>query len=248
MKNSLRSIASIFAMTALLGSAWAAGPVLINVDAENPPFMSAVGGKASGVYPAVISAAFAKLNLPVTIEAKPWKRALAEIDEAKGGVGGIYKNDERAAKYDFSEPILTENVAVYFNKTKPIDFKSVADLHGKKVGVIRGWSYGDAFDGAKKGGKLTAEEVPSDKANFLKLAEGRLDAVLAIEESGKAIITAEKLTSVDQAKVFLASNKAHLAFNKSAKQTELLAKFSKVITDMKQDGSLDKIVLQELSK
>jgi polar amino acid transport system substrate-binding protein len=248
MKTTLKSLASVVAMAAFFGSAWAADPVLVNVDAENPPFMSAVGGKASGVYPAVISAAFAKFNQPVSIEAKPWKRALAEIDEAKGGVGGIYKNDERAAKYDFSEPILTENTAVYFDKAKPIDFKTVADLHGKKVGIIRGWSYGDAFDAAKKDGKLTVEEVPNDKSNFLKLAEGRLDAVLAIEEAGKAIVAAEKLASIDQGKAFLASNKAHLAFNKSAKQTDLLAKFSKAIGEMKQDGSLDKIVLKELSK
>ena len=82
----------------------------------------------------------------------------------------------------------------------------------------------------------------------MKLAEGRLDAVLAIEESGKAAIAAAKLGNVDQAKTFLASNRAHLAFAKSAKQTELLGKFNKAIAAMKPDGSLDKIVLQELAK
>ena len=188
------------------------------------------------------------MNVPAKFEAKPWKRALSEMDEGKGGVGGIYKNDERAQKYDFSEPILTENTAVYFNKGKPIDFKAVADLYGKRVGVIRGWSYGDAFDAARKDGKISVEEVPNDKANFLKLADGRLDAVLAIEEAGKSIIASEKLTAIDQGKTFLASNKAHLAFNKSSKQVELLASFSKVIAGMRQDGSLDKIVLKELSK
>ena len=248
MKSSIKSLIAALAGATLISSAWAADPVLVNVDAENPPFMSAQGGKATGVYPAVIAAAFSKINIPINLEAKPWKRALTEIDEAKAGLGGIYKNDERAAKYDFSEPILTENTAVYFNKTKPIDFKTVADLYGKRIGVIRGWSYGDAFDAAKKDGKVTAEEVTNDKANFLKLADGRLDAVLAIDEAGKSVISAEKLTSIDQCKTFLASNKAHLAFGKSAKQTELLVKFSKAIAEMKQDGSLDKIVLKELSK
>ena len=248
MKTVVKSLVSVLAGAALLGSAWAADTVAINVDAENPPFMSAQGGKPIGVYPAVLAAAFAKMNVPMTLDAKPWKRALAEMDDAKAGVGGIYKNDERAAKYDFSEPILTENTAVYFNKAKPIEFKTVADLHGKRVGVIRGWSYGDLFDAARKEGKITVEEVQNDKTNLLKLVEGRLDAVLAIEEAGKSVIAAEKLTNIDQGKAFLASNKAHLAFNKSAKQTDLLAKFSKAIADMKQDGTLDKIVLKELAK
>ena len=248
MKTLNKLVVGVMAGALLVGTAWGADPVLVLVDAENPPFMFAQDGKAAGVYPAVIAAAFAKMNVPAKFEAKPWKRALAEMDEGKGGVGGIYKNDERAKKYDFSEPILTENTAVYFSKSKVIDFKTVADLHGKKVGVIRGWSYGDAFDAARKDGKVSVEEVPNDKANFLKLADGRLDAVLAIEEAGKAIIASEKLASVDQGKTFLASNKAHLAFNKSSKQVELLAGFSKAIAGMQQDGSLEKIVLKELSK
>lgn len=243
----MRTMAGVLCGLAL-SCAWAADPVVVSVDAENPPFMFGKDGKAAGIYPQIISLAFAKLGVPVTLEAKPWKRALAEIDEGKAGVGGIYKNDERAQKYDFSEPILTENTAVYFNKSKPVDFKSVADLKGKRVGVIRGWSYGDEFDAARKAGSITADEVTSDKVNFQKLAEGRVDVVLAIEEAGKAVIKAEKLSAVEQGKVFLASNKAHLAFAKSAKQTELLAKFNKVIADMKQDGTLEKVMVTELSK
>jgi polar amino acid transport system substrate-binding protein len=92
------------------------------------------------------------------------------------------------------------------------------------------------------------EEVPNDAANFKKLVAGRLDAVLAIEEAGKSIVSSENLTGVEQGKVFLASNKAHLAFNKTANQSELLTNFNKTLAAMKKDGSLDTIVLKELSK
>ena len=244
----LKSLLAVFCGYFIMGTTTAAESVLINFDAENPPFMFSKGGKAVGVYPAVIAAAMSKIGIPVTLEAKPWKRALAEMDEGKSGVGGIYKNNERVQKYDFSEPILAENTAVYFNKAKPIDFKTIADLSGKRIGVIRGWSYGDAFDAARKAGSFSVEEVTSDRANLMKLTEGRLDAVLAIEEAGKAAIATATLTNIGQSKAYVASNKAHLAFSKSAKQTELLARFSKAIDSMKQDGSLDRIVLQELAK
>ena len=248
MTGTLKSLTAVLCGSVIAASVNAADQVLINVDAENPPFMFIREGKVSGVYPAVIVATMKKAGIAVTLEAKPWKRALAEIDEGKAGVGGIYRTAERAQKYDFSDPILTENIAVYFNRSKPIEFKALTDLNGKKVGVIRGWSYGDAFDAARNAGAISVEEVTSDRANLMKLAEGRLDAVLAIEESGKAAIAAAKLGNIDQAKTFLASNRAHLAFAKSAKQTELLGKFNKAIAAMKQDGSLDKIVLQELAK
>ena len=243
-----QSIIAMWASVVCLTSAWGADPVRINVDAQNPPFMSARDGKPSGVYPALLVAAFARIKQPLTLEVKPWKRALLELDEGKAGVAGIYKNDERAAKYDFSEPILAENTVVYFNKAKPIDFKTLADLDGKRVGVIRGWSYGNAFDAARKSGRIKTEDVPNDQSNFLKLARGRLDAVLAVEEAGKSIIAQEKLGNIGHSQIFLASNQAHLAFNKTAKQTDLLARFSKTIAEMKQDGTLDEIVRSELAK
>ena len=250
MKNSRLAllVAALVGSTFFAGGpCWAADPVLVNIDAENPPFMFASGGKPAGVYPAVITAAFAKMNVSVKIEAKPWKRAIAEMDEGKAGVGGIYKNEERAKKYDYSGPVLSENLAVYSHKDKPVEYKTIADLYGKKVGVIGGWSYGDEFDAAKKSGKLSVDEVNSDEKNLRKLDEGRLDAVIAVEDSAKPIISSRKLGNVIQAKQLLASNKSYLAFNKSANQTALLEQFSKAITSMRDDGSLNKIVAEALS-
>ncbi len=248
MKRMIRALLASVACAALSGSVSATEPVLINVDAENPPFMFSRSSKAAGVYPAVIAAAFVRLDVPVRLEAKPWKRALIEIDRSRAGLGGLYKTEERKLKYDFSEPILTENLAVYFNRDKPINFRTVDDLIGKKVGVILGWSYGSAFDAARKDARVAVEEVPNDRANFLKLAAGRLDAVVAIDEAGKAIIAAEKLNGIEQGKTFLAFNTAHLAFNKSALQGELLARFNKALAGMKKEGLLDRIVVDELSR
>lgn len=231
-----------------LQSACAQDKLLVNVDAENAPFMYVKDGKVEGIYPAVIVAAFARMKIPVEVSGKPWKRTLSEIDEGKAGVAGIYKNDERLKKYDYSEPIMNENIAVYYNKSKPIPYSKVADLHGKKIGVIRGWIYSDGFDKAKQAGQLTVDEVNGDTQNFEKLNAGRLDAALAIEQSGAALIKSGKYPNVEGAKTFLDTNQGHLAFNKSAKQADTISKFNQVVADMKKDGSLDKIVAQELAK
>ena len=112
------------------------------------------------------------------------------------GIGGLYKNAERLARYDFSDPIHVENIAVHYRRAKPVDFRMVADLYGKRVGVLRGWSYGGTFDAASQSGWIATEEVSSDRSNFLKLMDGRLDAVLAIAESGtRAAISTTRRTS-----------------------------------------------------
>ena len=247
--NKIRKIlAAVMVCFASLSRCLAADPVLVNVDIGNPPFMYVKEGKAAGIYPAIIAAAFARMGVPVTIEAKPWKRAIAEVEEGKAGIGDFYKNEERIKKYDFSEPILSENFAVFFNKKNPVNFRTLADFDGKKVGVIRGWSYGDAFDAARRNNRFIIYEVSSDSANLGMLHLGRLDVAVAVEESGQEEMAASKLTDIEQSRTYLISNKGHLAFAKTARKTELLANFSKTIATMKTDGSLDKIVLKELSK
>ena len=222
--------------------------IVIDVDADNPPFMFSRGGYALGLYPALLRSALGRCHPNVRVEARPWKRAFVEIDKAQAGVGGLYKNAERLAKYDFSDPIYAENIAVYYRRARPLVFHSVTDLYGKTVGVLRGWTYGDVFDAAVRAGSIVVEEVSSDRSNFLKLKDGRVDAVLAVEESGKVNLAAPEIFGIDQAPTYLASYPVHLAFNKRAAKTELLACFNKALLDMKRDGSFDRIVREELGR
>ena len=230
------------------GSEAARPVIVVDVDAENPPFMYSRAGYAVGLYPAVIRAALGRCHDNVRVQAKPWRRAFVEIDKAQAGVGGLYKNAERLAKYDFSEPIYVENIAVFYRTVRPFDFRTVADLYGKRVGVLRGWSYGDDFDVAKRNGSIATEEVSSDRSNFLKLTDGRLDAVLAIEESGQAAMAASGLHGIEQANAYLASYPVYLAFSKKAAKSDLLACFNKALAGMKQDGAFERIVGQELGR
>jgi len=220
----------------------------VMLDTSNPPFMYGAEGKVLGVYPAILAEAFKKMGVPLEMEAVPWKRAIAAIDEGKAGVGGIYKNEERLKKYDYSDKLFDEVIQVYVRKGAEFAFSGVPSLIGKKVGVLRGWSYGDDFDAAAKAGKIITDEAEGDAQNFAKLAAGRIDAVLAIRESGDI-----NMASPDMAKAVaalptpLSSSPSFLAFNKSAKKTDVLAKFNAAIAQMKADGSLDALVKSILS-
>lgn len=228
--------------------AHAADPVAVCVDAENPPFMSSVAGKAAGLYPALITEAFQTNKLAVQLDAKPWKRCIADMDDARTGVGGIYKNEERLKKYDFSEPIFVERMAVFSNKGRKLEFSGVPTLIGKRVGVMRGWSYGDEFDKAVKEGKITVEEVNSDAQNFQKLSAGRIDAVLAIDEAGATVLKGGHHPDIEKSAKYLFENPTFLAFHKSANQADALSRFNKAIDDMRKNGKLGKIATSELSK
>jgi polar amino acid transport system substrate-binding protein len=182
------------------------------------------------------------------MDASPWKRCIADIDDGSVGVGGIYKNEERLHKYDFSDAIFSERMAVYFHTTTPLNFLGVDSLMRKRVGVVCGWSYGDGFDKAVKDGKITVEEVAADAQNFQKLAAGRIDTVLAIEEAGAALLKGGKWTAVRKSPHYLFENPTYLAFNKSAAQLDTLSKFNKAVSSMKKSGQIQRIASEELSR
>ena len=216
---------------------------IVAVDQANPPFMYDNDGQAGGIYPALVQEAFRRMGEDVQIPTLPWKRAINEANAGACGIAGIYKNGERLKVLEFSDKLYDEVVIVYVAKGKTFPSDGVRGLYGKAVGVLRGWSYGDEFDAAVKSGKIRAEEVSGDLQNFQKLVAGRLDAVLVNRESAKIIVSSGGIKDrVDaSAAPFLASS-TYLAFAKSARKTDLIARFNAALREMHADGSFDRIV------
>jgi len=224
-------------------AAGVSGQVTIAFDQADPPFMYQKGDSPAGLYPSLFKEAFSRMGISATLVAVPWKRALDGADSGANGVGGIYQNTERLAKYDFSAPYYEERVAVYGPRNKGASFTTMEDLYGKTVGVISGWSYGDEFDNAVKTGKIKTDAGDGDNTNFAKLSAGRVDFVLAIVESGDAAVKTQGLAdSLSRFQKLLTVNKVYLVFNKSTNQKDLLAAFDKTMLAMKTDGSFQKIV------
>lgn len=214
--------------------------IQIAVDSENPPFMFQKNNSAEGLYPRLIKKLFANLPYDVKIEALPWKRALYLLDEGKVAVAGIYKNNERLKKYEYTDQIFVEKILIYAQKNKAIHFDSITDLKNYKIGVIRGWSYGQEFDDAVTRGLISIEENNSDQLNFKKLVIGRLDAVIAVEESAKlALKRSEFAASVRALDKPLTVNATYIAFKKQNTNNALIKAINQQIKiiDIKTIGS-----------
>lgn len=224
----------------------AAEPSVVGVDANNPPFMYAEAGQAAGLYPVLLRALFAQAGLVLKLEAKPWKRCLQDTDEGRAGTGGIYKNEERLRKYDFSEALFVERMAVYHHRSRPLVFDGLESLYGKRVGVARGWSYGDSFDKAARENLIHTEEVSADAQNFQKLASNRVDAVLAIEEAGAAQLAQPGLQGIVKSPRYLFENPTYLAFAKSAQQGATLAAINRALDTLRRQGRLEALAAQVL--
>lgn len=242
---------AIAILICLLGisHSYATKPVHIAVDYANPPFMYEMEGKAAGLYPAITEALFQYIQVPVAIKALPWKRALMEADKGDMGIAGIYKTKERLKKYDYSHEIFKEKLVIFILKENAFPFKNIRDLRGKKIGVIRGWSYGDEFDAARKEGLFQTEETKADDQNFGKLVKNRIDCVLAIEESGQQLLAQpiykEKIIQLNQP---VTVNATYIIFPKKAKQKALISKIDAALDKMKATEEYNVLVQKVFSQ
>lgn len=240
----------------LLGLWWSSislAHIQIGVDAGNPPFMYAEedhGATAQGLYPALIRAVFSRMQQPVILNALPWKRALLAAKQQGEGIGGIYMNGERLQWLTFSAPLFEEQIVVYTLRPvsgHALDVRRLADLYGLRVGVIDHWFYSDEFSAATRSGLIKAQPVSSDRINLRKLQAGRVDAVLAIRQSGDQILqTLPQSSLIFRSSQPLFSNKAYLAFPRQSHADELLQRFDRTLQAMREDGSYAQIVNHEL--
>lgn len=218
-------------------------PVRIAVDAQNPPFMYADRqGRPRGVYPVMLRAIFAELALPLELLPLPWVRALTGLDRGEHGVGGLFANQERLAKYDYGQPLLVETVRLYVRRGGLRQFAGLQDLKGLRVGALRGWSYGDEFDKARKDGLFQVEVVSTDKQNFGKLERDYLDAVLTVEQTGDAVLAEGDFPSVRMVANPITENPSYLAFHKSTGQQDLLARVDTVVARLRASGEHARLV------
>jgi polar amino acid transport system substrate-binding protein len=240
-------VCALFALALGAMAGLAQAETIIAIDHANPPFMYQRDGQPKGLYPVLVQGVFKHAGIAVSIQAMPWKRALMKAENAQSGIAGIYKTAQRAEIFDYSQPIFEEKLIVYVRQDKAFQFTQVSDLYGKRVGVIRGWSYTEALDEAIKSGSIAASENVSDEANFKKLASGRLDAVIAIELSGQQIIQQLQLANMLALQPALSINPTYLIFAKKAQQQALLQRFDQSLAEMAADGSLAELVQQAIS-
>ena len=177
----LGSIASLWAAR----GAWAdaAEPILsfaFDQDAF-PTQYSLRAGTSAGVYPAIVAELCRTAGLPVSNLAAPFKRVVAGYITGGFAGGALVQTPERLAASLYTRPYYVERLRPYFARKGAAPVRSVADLAGMRVGVIRGWAYGQAFDEARRKGLFQAEEVATGFQNFMKLQRGRLDCAVETE-------------------------------------------------------------------
>jgi len=234
----------------LLTQAMAQAPLNL-VIFDYAPYNYEEGGDAEGFATDIVRETFRRMEIPVSITAVPWARGILKMK--KGTVDGIftiYRKAEREKFADFSEEVLVvELVSLFVLADSPITFDGdlVTLLKQYQFGTVRGYSYGKAFDEARKleGIKKPTETATSEQ-NVLKLLKKRYS--IMVNDKYVALDILRRLNKTERVKELIPSVQevpAYLAFSKASKYPnlrEIRTNFDAALRQMKVDGTYDQII------
>jgi len=211
-----------------------------------PPFYQVKNGTASGIAVDLAKELFSRLDRQYALSIYPLKRTLSMLENGQADcVIILIKTPQRQKFLRFTEPIVTARGLIWSSTERakhPIHFETLQDLRRYKIGITRGYSYGQDFDNFLQ--SMNVETANSDYSNLLKLLEHRIDIFPGNELVVQSLINQHP----ELRNKFLRSSKTffewdlRIAISRKSHLVEHLPEIEAVLADLKREGVVDEII------
>lgn len=221
-----------------------------SIDDWGPNEFMGEDGKPTGFHIDLIQMAAKQLNVNVEFVSMPWKRALKTIEQ--GNVDAISYtifSPERTSYliYDEDNAISIGSTRFAYLKGNDFDYDGTLEsVKDRKIGVIRGYSYGKKFDRNKLNNLVN---VNTEEQLLLMLLEKRVDLILVnIDHLKYKYSHWPEFSSVTSMDIASDSYDIFLAFSKKRGHEKLAKRFSEVIPKIRNSKKYQQIVQSYYSK
>ena len=237
---------------ALATTVSAQSPSVVVATLEWPPYVSE-NLPQSGAVGAVVEKIFAVAGYGLDIRFVPWNRAiaLAENDDVVVAYFPGYSCDH-AEGFTASSPVGSGPLGLIERRAAPIAWSSLDDLAAQdlKLGVVKGYKNGAAFDARVAAGELTTFAARDDETNLLQLVYGRVDAVVMDPRVMQLLMTtsAKLIPSVGTLavnKTLLDSQTMYVCFSDASKGDDLRAVFDEAAKTIDPEAVIDAYMREE---
>ncbi len=209
---------------------------------DYPPYEYMDNGVTSGIDADIIREVCQRLEIVPEFKEYPWKRALRYVKEGRAdAIFSLFKTPDREKfLYYPALSINTEKNILFTLKENDYSVNRLSDLKDKTVGMVAGNSYGAEFDACE----WIKKDIVSDVELLLKKqARGRTDFSVINELVGMHIVRKLGLDSkIRKLNYVVGEGPLYVAFSKAKgkKSRELADKFSAVLSQLKEEGFLQK--------
>jgi polar amino acid transport system substrate-binding protein len=154
---------------------------------EYPPYSSQQLADGGSIVE-LTRRAFATQGYTPQIDFLPWARVRAELRQGSyQGALALWPQEIKEENLTASRPLFYSQLGLFVRRRDPQPFGELADLHGRRVGIVRGYGYPPRlFESG-----LAAEEAVDDISNLRKLAAKRFDLVLLERIVGEYLVAGD---------------------------------------------------------
>jgi polar amino acid transport system substrate-binding protein len=198
----------------------------------------------TGLSIEVVREALATQGLSLTVSVLPWVRA--ELAVREGTIDLLpdtWMTADRARDYLYSDPYLVTEIRFLKRKGDPFEYTGLSSLRGKRVGIIRGYGYDEAFLFDPGFQRIEANDF---LANIRNLLAGRID--LTLEEPFVAAALLKKTDPALLAQVQFVQNphalrKIHVVVGfRNPRAREIVDAFNRGLSLLTANGRLAEIL------
>lgn len=244
------SLVFLFSMILLVTPcASAQRPLVIGYNQDLAPsfYWSEDGEK--GIDAEILAELFRRSSLTSSIRLLPWARVIAETKDGRidAGCPGFKTPEREEFAIFLDQPLNYAIFSIFTRRGEEFAFTGLDDLHGKSVGINRGYSISPEVNAPQHQGKIRFEETASAEQNLKKLVAGRIDAYAGNRDA--ALFIATQLGIVEQITVLPTPinepRPVYLMISKAAeleKKAEIIRMLNQHLNDMWQDGTIERIV------
>jgi polar amino acid transport system substrate-binding protein len=209
---------------------------------DYPPYEYVENGEVKGINMDLIREAFRRMGVTPFFEPRPWKRALYGLRHGDVlALSSGFKTEKRLKFAIFpTEPLAMETNVVAALSVSGVVVEKLEDLQDLRIGVVRDYAYGRAFDSLTGLHKIMANS--SQQMVEMLLAQ-RMDVCIG----NKVVIrhVAQKLGKAAHIRFLyvLGNDPLYLMFSRQrASETQELAdEFSQTLHEMRKDGTFERI-------
>ncbi|MBD3898454.1 transporter substrate-binding domain-containing protein [Halomonas sp. ML-15] len=217
-------------------------------EGEGPPILEVVvppGGDVSefrGYSWDIVRESFHAQGYTIELVVTHWARAMASVME--GSVDLLYptgKNSERLAYFSYSEsPVNDASFLVYVNQGTDVEWRGLASLEGKTIGMVRDYNLGDEWNEREGISKYSLNSI---EQGFRMLQRGRLDGFAGYEAIWDNVLQQMGLQGqFDKLPDFGASREYVVGLKRDPGTEQRLRDFDAGLQAIKESGEYQRIV------
>lgn len=208
-----------------------------------PPYVETTAPNG-GVAIELVRTALDRIDYDMELVNEPWARTL------EGATIGVYDalaaawySDQRGANFLFSKPYLINQIKFIKRRGDPFEFRTMEDLKGRVIGIVKDYAYDDQFDNARGLTRFVNNHVLE---NLLLMLQGQVDVTLDDEIVLRYEISQYMANSAAQFEIlpkpFAVRGLCFAMSRQHPKAKDIIKAFDAEIAEMRSDGTYDRIL------